>query len=1768
MTSGAVTQAQADTLDRDFARAVTDLAHRRIRGYESSRDDWNQASALKRLIGATKQEYEERFLFELIQNGYDAHPAGESGGRVDVLLDRTEGEHGVLYVANAGQAFTASNLEAITQLAQSDKDPQDSIGNKGVGFKSVLRICDWPEIYSCAPDASAASEFDGYCFTFARPEDMLRLVDEDPLRAERVGRDVSPYFLPVPLSHARPPTVESFAAAGLSTVVRLPLRTPEAADVASRRLRELLDGQVPVHLFLDKLARLVLTDRGRQGDEAVDLTRRVTEVGASPDGLTHFVRTDLGRQGEWFVACRTVPRTDVRRAVLASIEGEQLDPAWASWDADATVSVAVRTDEGSTLPRTYTYLPMGEEAVAPLHGHLHAPFSTKLARTSVDERVTYNDLLLRAAARASASAVLAFAHRPDVLPPSSVVDLFAWTRRHDLVQDAFSAEHASLGAAEVIPLVELPEGPRTGSLASTFTWAHPAARLVTARRVAASARAHLVLDELDDERVGRLQRLAISARQTLQPSATQEAGWLEVVAEELRFLKRPAGTWNRFYDDLAVVMAEYPDALRGRRVLLGADGELHAVPADRAADGLQPLVFFPGARTRTSSDEDIDPEADVTVPPSLRRTVVQMHDDLSWTQRRGSSNPHTRARRFLEDERLVRGYKAADLLEHLGRILESRFTEARGRDALRYSYAIAKAARQLATADIRSARLRVPTAAGWVPAESAVFSGGWGTELGERLDALVDDPTAPDDLVQVGRRRVLAPGTWPHPPDVEAFAAFLQRAGVRDGLWPRPIRWYRDLTVRDCKNPWELRALLQVSASVQGLWVERVEAHGAWPALQQAKYRPRPLPGNLPGLSEHAALSTKAKEAFAVLVVAGLQRWGGQELEIRWARTRHTQHGQRDDFRWPSPLRVQLEELEWLPITDKDRSIAFVRPNRAWSPGATSPAELPREVPAVSARIRAELNRSPEAASCLKTLGVRVWDVPESAADVLDLLALMGTEAAELNPRLARAYADAWHLLLRDATAGVPEQLLLRRQGRHTSSTTGAATKVVVMTSAGSYRQPLLHFSTLSVLVAHPEDGAAIAARLPSGLDVVRAEDLQLRLRNGEQTLRATSDAGAALLEVYPHVRMLVALLLETSQDRFVRVGLERRRELLETLGRVRIRPVDDFELEIEGSMAVLPARIDVLPLVDGLAPSLFVRGGATLTGSDLVPALVELLHAPYLREPLQNALLRFERTDAIGIGPKGLALALDLDESRVDELLRHLERDVTQLAALLAPVVAAQVSLAAGLVFAEDSAQSDPELDLHQLLSSHVGTEHAEGLIALAQHHLTPGSLRDALGLEFRAFNAALVALDEVALAYPEEHEQAMRQHVHRHGPALRERLRRRHFATARAGGDLRAYVEATQLTGIQPDPAWLATCRTPSQDMLSARLDAWLDRVADTPEEESLVAIEDARRRNYETVRELAASARPKILAWMSKRGLHVDGAWTGDDRSEPAHLLAEAGRLDFDLLNEGSVLTAMRGEGLLPAEFPRSLDLETLGLLESEIASAEDDAASVQRERRRRARVVSLDGEEFDASPDGLEGLADRVRASISETLLGRSKRFTTLEVFAAPARDKRQTPDGRVGRGRNLGAPERMSDVQRSAVGLAGEVVAFEWLKRKYPGEALDTAWRSSYARRILLTSDSNDDLGYDFEIVQASKMIYFEVKATVGDRTQFDLGASEVAMARQCATGRDDYRIVFVSHVLDSARRAISVLPNPLHRNNRTVYDFPGAGLRVAFRPAM
>ncbi|WLH26045.1 ATP-binding protein [Pseudomonas sp. FP215] len=150
----------------------------------SERDD-----SMRQLTDTAATLYDGRILRELIQNAYDG--AGEDvDAHILVKLDLASAPHAMLDVCNTGNGFSRADVDSIVNPARSRKQPGNSIGHKGLGFRSVTLISHDPQIYSSQAENKAA-QFDGFCFRFAdeqaQRERLLHLAEPD-LAERAVGK--------------------------------------------------------------------------------------------------------------------------------------------------------------------------------------------------------------------------------------------------------------------------------------------------------------------------------------------------------------------------------------------------------------------------------------------------------------------------------------------------------------------------------------------------------------------------------------------------------------------------------------------------------------------------------------------------------------------------------------------------------------------------------------------------------------------------------------------------------------------------------------------------------------------------------------------------------------------------------------------------------------------------------------------------------------------------------------------------------------------------------------------------------------------------------------------------------------------------------------------------------------------------------------------------------------------------------------------------------------------------------------------------------------------------------------------------------------------------------------------------------------------------------------------------------------------------------------------------------------------------------------------
>ncbi len=109
------------------------------------------------LGGQIAQEYRGRCILELLQNAHDTLADVEHDDPKQISFVLSTSPEPVLLIGNSGHPFRIEDFKGICQLGQSPKDPNKSVGNKGLGFRSVLEVSTCPEIWSTTPTGSDTS---------------------------------------------------------------------------------------------------------------------------------------------------------------------------------------------------------------------------------------------------------------------------------------------------------------------------------------------------------------------------------------------------------------------------------------------------------------------------------------------------------------------------------------------------------------------------------------------------------------------------------------------------------------------------------------------------------------------------------------------------------------------------------------------------------------------------------------------------------------------------------------------------------------------------------------------------------------------------------------------------------------------------------------------------------------------------------------------------------------------------------------------------------------------------------------------------------------------------------------------------------------------------------------------------------------------------------------------------------------------------------------------------------------------------------------------------------------------------------------------------------------------------------------------------------------------------------------------------------------------------------------------------------------------------
>jgi hypothetical protein len=1723
------------SITRSQLEHALDGQRRGLKVYESLR-------SLNDIIGT---QYGDRVLFELLQNAHDAHPVGEKG-EVAIRLVIASDHSGVLLVANKGSPFSDSNFEAIRNIGTSDKEIGEGIGNKGLGFRSVEALTNDVHIFSAGAQMPAPM-FDGYCFRFASTEEIAELLEEIGASQEvatKVAADIPRYLVPVAASE-QSDEVRRLAALGYATVVCLPLASLREVELAQKQVAALTNAAVPVQLFLDRLASLEVSII-RAGVEVnkTTLTRAVKPVLRDPSSSIRMQRVTMSDGSAFLVVRQTLRKDAVLAAVEKSIPAAPPLKRWLAWKGDAVVSIAVSLDQ-AVAPRLYNFLPMEDNAVSPMAGHIDAPFFADIDRRTIKQDLPLNQLLIEAAADTAAKACLAIVEEGLLVPPTAVVDMATWSgARIATIVAAFQSIGRPLPDAAIWPAAST-EGPRWASLQTLYAWPDVRTKQLTPSRLRSIAEAD-ILSGVSQVQLTRVRALAAAVGLPLDLTAARLGEWAEATAGHLAKKSKPGATaWRDFYDDVLALFAASGISLTqlaGRKVLLSDEKKLLVATADARDDA--PPVFARSANSRGRRGEG---------PPNPPSAIARKFRFLN----QGVGIPEEVVQK-LEKAGLLRHYDPVEALEALHGALESATANQR-QEALTWAFRVWRAEGENAVrAALRAADLRVPCLGGWTLAREALMSASWSV-LGRTLEQYFDEAAAASADCRSQRNRLLVPfSNWPKARTDdrrEDWAQFLRALGVGDGLEPVAA------TMRRAGSPngyWN--SLLHYGDSKHGFdatWTGIACQHPL--NYPQTQYEMGGEAWRVPGQLEHEQFPESTKELLSNLLVAYLKAYGDAHFQFSVQHWRGWQ-----TIILPTPLQVFLRHGPW-PASTRADDVVFARPCDSWS---TTVAK--QHPPRFVARFKSEPGTREELPQILfdPRIGLGNWSELSSAPSRLASLAaalpeLSAAERRDLRDQLRRAWSD-----ISEARAKLPAslRLVVDRAG-------------VLELLSGREDDPS------AVYVTTEPQGFAARSLTDAGEAVLDVGETDSRLicellnATGRFSPRLANSGDVQLVvdgspfEASPTDPLLVTGDLSWLSDVAVlaheHLGdpLETRtlpaEELDRRLRAIRVRRCGTFALTISGQEIPVRARERAHPVPHARVPTLLVQTDGKIDLRLLLEAsqaITKLLGSR--RNTIECALGRLERDgfDGAAAGPTEdmLANAVGRDVGVVREHFAATKDGVQRRVDAVLPAVAFLKGREAAERLRERHAHFGPALQLRAWLADELPAEVVNQLLEVVAETDDQKAIRAGLNLDFAEFGRTLAELGYPPMNNEADFLRLFNAYVAELASPLRARLRRAFLPVWRNAAPLNDYVALRGLEFIEFDPQWPLQLEQLDRGRVAAHANLAVEsRLGADDPVVVLDPLEVVAAANRKHVTARHADLANLIRAWCRKNGTQQSSN-VGADAPQLVRTLDQAGLLDFEVIPPSALPALLRRIGWWPANMPTTDAPGDLGLSPDDLKYEEQEARELRQKAEVARRSVPFGGLSLDTgSPQFIlefEDLADAAIAQ-SDDWFTRSRVARLIQQNQVGKPRSRSNGGGAGGTWRN-----QPSEVTRAVMGMASEWLVWKLLFRRHPREMSDACWVSSNREKFCTGPAGDDSLGYDFRVVTTRHEYLYEVKSALDAGGEFELTARELEVA---GSAREDkkrrYRILYVPFVFDPTRWMVMTLPNPAGTKTRDQFSIVRSG---------
>lgn len=1791
--------------------------------------------SLHNLTEQVEHQYHGRFLIELMQNAHDAlHEkiSPDKPARIEIILVPEDGPYGALYVANDGKPFSESNFKSLSQLGQSDKDPQESIGNKGIGFRSVLEITTSPEVYSRSLVDSQS--FDGYCFCF-NPTiiEKLRgpivqlynddvetqttiaaasLVDWGPeiLNKFRVSiktkgeswltselKYLSPYLLPFPaLLSSENKTLMDFQKRGFVTAIRFPLKSEIALKLAQEKLEGLEANTI---LFLERAASLVLDSGNIRRELNRERSRKLPGVHNGQEVIISDSNESEPRTyWLWSESINTSNASNDFRNSLMELPGK-----WSELK-EAVITLAVRVGEHPEKGAFSIFLPTN--LATGCATHISAPFFGDMSRTDIDFNKTYNRLLLHAASIKALDIVTSDLAGNGVDEARAIIDLLspwpgenlAGSRWFELLESVSEVSGTKL-YKEPIFLTD------KGWKALEHTSLIPSiksAEIMTDELMRKHACFSAFVQNMTD-REFLLESIFEAVVVDKYPLPNQIADTVEAIA---RVLFKQAGeiNWNGFWSDAIALFDGDGTPLKGKEVLLGTDNALHASGEDCS-------VFFIPRQGGVDDEEVLNEGALHEIPSGLKNYVAFLHEDIQVYDEK-DARVQTPIRKFL-DTKLVQRFRVEDILTsvlirrtpNLPIPLKS-VESSLCRDILLWGLSLVSSLvdRGKGGKTLRLLKsIPVPCRGGWYELRDSSFGPGWRTTLGKYTsEYLRGAGTA--GCKETSKRLLVQPHDELWGRTGEKFQQLLEEAGVFDGLrltTIEPKSWQSRFTASpgsfhlpdstpvgisdDLWNGYKPYISRNVKLIHSGYYTYEVQSFSV-----------------IPGLEEYAVFDEATRLSFMRIILGSIAKWGESWTKV----TINKVGGNPDSTTQTSPVAYALRRLPWLGI-DNDDGTEWSKPSERWYITCERLSSKPRlfsHLKPLSGRLAHMLDGNPFLAEALKKLGMPKFDTEtrsESARLLKDLASALEGDITELNVFLGQV-RDAWGAFEPKPNGPFPKLIIVRKGNNPLTAHAPSLEKPIYLPdSSASFIDALEQFSLPVVAI-----DTSNAKRLSAGFKTFYGDGIQLAsklemipLVNGVKwektsgTLFADSD----LEWLIPMVLTLVAFTGVQAKGTNSKPFQER----VQMFREARVCWVSSLEAGLFKDEEVV---------VNPPVPAIWLDKEKVLIVTEecreqphlMSEALAFLIHRDDLELPIKLALKEIKDCDPEPDDVKKAMMLLKINETQYLESREQWRGDLGQFIRMVRPLV---MILSPNVDIGRMLELETEEAFIAFLNKLNIADFDGARILSLARAARNSNKL----GLSFYKtygneaqldiWNAKLQELGEQAQENVNASEEFQSQIASAYLPlrSLLSGILKRNPSHGQFK-ELSQQFDCVECPVRFHNDCWEVSFNLAMKELLFIfeNLNAEPDELEAIKSSHSSTDLLDSLYLagvdiDFDPL--IVANANRDNLKRTLQRFQRIGLAWclnTKNSNTAPWEKGVEQFIEFFNFaIDEFGYISKWTDEmifdflKLLPRDeshtpFWQTVDDSTTleGLLSTLILSAQDleEAQSklddFKEQVRRKKKLISVCGNEFDSSEDNLSSLWLHICEGINDTALSTFAEIDLQsDVHLKPVFSKKKKTE----KGSESGKPKpvrgHLSKSMETLIGLSGEIHAFRMLQKSYgPSNVHQGTWVSGNSCHVFPDNNSDDGRGCDFVIHHNGKIYCIEVKASQGNDETFKLGSSEIRLSMDLAKKKRNRKEVFqILHVTNalSEKPSFRLLPNPYDQKYQSYFVVEDADARVRYK---